>query len=91
MKIKQGEERVMYQFPAHMSAGQAAWEYMRVVGEAKTERRYNQLKFLLEHGWAVILPRSAAEQLKAEHGGTIYTRRPAEKGHLAMQERGGAA
>lgn len=80
MKIKQGEERVMYQFPAHMNAG-----------EAKTERRYNQLKFLLEHGWSVILPRSAAEQLKAEHGGTIYTRRPAEKGHLAMQERGGAA
>lgn len=91
MKIKQGEERVMYQFPAHMSAGEAAWEYMRVVGEAKTEHRYNQLKFLLEHGWSVILPRSAAEQLKAEHGGTIYTRRPDEKGHLAMQERGGAA
>ena len=91
MKIKQGEERVMYQFPAHMSAGEAAGEYMRVVGESKTERRYNQLKFLLEHGWAVILPRSAAEQLKAEHGGTIYTRRPDEKGHLAMQERGGAA
>ena len=64
---------------------------MRVVGEAKTERRYNQLKFLLEHGWAVILPRSAAEQLKAEHGGTIYTRRPDKKGHLTMQERGGAA
>jgi hypothetical protein len=91
MKIKPGEERVMYQFPAHMNAGEAAWEYMRVVGEAKTERRYNQLKFLLEHGWAVNLPRSAAEQLKAEHGGTIYTRRPDEKGHLAMQERGGAA
>lgn len=91
MKIKQGEERVMYQFPAHMSAGEAAWEYMRVVGEAKTERRYNQLKFLLEHGWAVILPRSAAEQLKAEHGGAIYTRRPDKKGHLTMQERGGAA
>ena len=91
MKIKQGEERVMYQFPAHMSAGEAAWAYMRVVGEAKTERRYNQLKFLLENGWAVYLPRSAAEQLKAENGGTIYTRRPDEKGHLAMQERGGAA
>ena len=91
MKIKQGEERVMYQFPAHMNAGEAAWAYMRVVGEAKTERRYNQLKFLLEHGWAVYLPRSAAEQLQAENGGTIYTRRPDEKGHLAMQERGGAA
>ena len=91
MKIKQGEERVLYQVPAHMSAGEAAREYMRVVGEAKTERRYNQLKFLLEHGWSVILPRSAAEKLKAEHGGTIYTRRPDEKGHLAMQERGGAA
>lgn len=91
MKIKQGEERVMYKFPVHMIAGEAAWEYMRAVGEARTERRYNQLKFLLEHGWSIIMPLSAAEKLKAEHGGTIYTRRPDEKGHLTMQERGGAA
>lgn len=89
MKIKQGEERVMYQFPAHMSAGQAAWKYMRVVGEAKTERCYNQLKFLLEHGWAV--PRSAAEQLQAEHGGTLYRRNDNGAGHITIHGKGGTA
>lgn len=91
MKIKQGEDRVMYQFPAHMSAGEAAWAYMRVVGEAKTERRYNQLKFLLEHGWAVHLPRSAAEQLQAEHGGTLYRRNDNGAGHITIHGKGGAA
>ena len=91
MKIKQGKERIMYQFPAHMSAGQAAWEYMRVVGEAKTERRYNQLKFLLEHGWAVYLPRLVAEQLQAEHGGALYRRNDNGAGHITIHGKGGTA
>ena len=71
MKIKQGEERVMYQFPTHMSAGQAAWEYMRVVGEAKTERRYALLKRLIGAGWDVYITREMAAYLRRTYGGTI--------------------
>ena len=71
MKIKQGEERVMYQFPAHMSAGQAAWEYMRVVGEAKTERRYALLKRLIGAGWDVYITREMAAYLRRTYGSTI--------------------
>lgn len=91
MKIKQREERVMYKFPVHMSAGEAAWEYMRAVGEARTERRYNQLKFLLEHGWSVIMPRSAAEKLQNEYGGTLYRRNDNGAGHITVYGKGGAA
>lgn len=57
MKSKEGEERVMYRLFAHMNAEQAAWVYMCVVGEVKTERRYALLERLIGAGWDVYITR----------------------------------
>lgn len=76
-------EKVFYQFPVGMDAGDAARAYMNAAGGVQTDRRYNMLKELLSMTWGVFVPPEMAEQLLKEYGGTVYTRRADEKGHMA--------
>ena len=75
-------EKVYYQFPATMDAGEAARAYMKAAGGVQTDRRYNLLKFMLGMTWGVSVPRAMAARLLKEYGGTVYDRRTDEKGHM---------
>ena len=74
-------EKVYYQFPASMDAGEAARAYMSAA--VQTDRRYNMLKYLLGMMWGVFVPRAMAARLLKEYGGTVHDRRADEKGHMA--------
>lgn len=76
-------EKVYYQFPATMDAGEAARAYMKAAGGVQTDRRYNLLKFMLGMMWGVSVPRPMAARLMEEYGGTVHNRRADEKGHIA--------
>lgn len=76
-------EKVYYQFPASMDAGEAARAYMNAAGGVQTDRRYNMLKYLLGMMWGVFVPRAMAAQLLKEYGGTVHDCRADEKGHMA--------
>ena len=78
-------EKVYYQFPATMDAGEAARAYMKAAGGVQTDRRYNMLKFMLGMMWGVFVPRAMAAQLLKEYGGTVHDRRADEKGHMAAE------
>ena len=82
MKNQTGE-KVYYQFPASMDAGDAARAYMNAAGGVQTDRRYNMLKFMLGMMWGVFVPRAMAARLLKEYGGTVHDRRADEKGHMA--------
>lgn len=80
---KMAGEKVYYQFPATMDAGEAARAYMKAAGGVQTARRYNMLKYLLGMMWGVFVPRPMAARLMEECGGTVHKRRADEKGHMA--------
>lgn len=80
---KMSGEKVYYQFPATMDAGEAARAYMKAAGGVQTDRRYNMLKNLLGMMWGVFVPRAMAARLLKEYGGTVHDRRADEKGHMA--------
>ena len=74
MKNMKGE-KVYYQFPASMDAGEAARAYMIAAGGVQTDRRYNLLKHLLGMQWGVSVPREMAARLMRTLGGKVYDRR----------------
>ena len=76
-------EKVYYQFPVGMDAGDAARSYMNAAGGVQTDRRYNMLKYLLGMMWGVFVSRPMAAQLLKEYGGTVHDCRADEKGHMA--------
>lgn len=78
-------EKVFYQFPVGMDAGDAARAYMNAAGGVQTDRRYNMLKFMLGMTWGVFVPRAMAARLLKEYGGTVHDRRADEKGHMAAE------
>lgn len=78
-------EKVYYQFPASIDAGEAAQAYMNAAGGVQTDRRYNMLKFMLGMMWGVFVPRAMAARLMDKYGGTVHDRRADEKGHMAAE------